>query len=271
MPFNKELGYNALHMTKLFSAQNAQILKTLVITDIRERYLNSVMGVFWTLISPMILMTVYATVISVLGGIQRGNFFQYSLFLFCGFVPWNAFNGGLCRSTTSLRDKAHMIRKVPFANELLPMALTLSYMVDMVLGLGVVIVVSIFTLGWHSTLFMLPVLFLFQFLWTLGLGFFFSVVHVYFSDMGLLLQLVMGIWLFLTPTFYPPDIVPADWSWLLAINPMHHFLHAYRETILSGHLPSLKSMLGFMVPSVIVFAVGVTVFKKNLKHVLDLL
>src|SRR5205085_6177864 len=123
---------------------------------LRTRYRGSVLGIFWSLLNPLLLMLVYTLVFSV---IVRINIKPYPIFLLAGLVPWNAFAQTLTTGTTSVTDNAGIVRKVYFQLEILPISTVLSTSVHLLISLALLAVLSVvFGVGLGWALFFLPLL-----------------------------------------------------------------------------------------------------------------
>jgi ABC-type polysaccharide/polyol phosphate export permease len=213
---------------------------------------TSVLGLSWAVIHPLTLLLLYTFVFSYILRIRFGaaaSTASFALYLFCGMLPWIAFSEGVTRSANVILEHAHLIKKVVFPSEILPAFTVLSALVMEALGLIVLLAAAQFFYdGLGLTLAVLPVIVVLQVMLTLGFAWFVASLNVFLRDVGQVLGLVMTLWMFLTPIFYPPDVIPARVQWMLTLNPMYHVIESYRALILERQLPAAEhvAILGSM-------------------------
>ena len=252
-----------------------KVIGTFVRRDIRGRYVNSVLGLAWAVIQPLSLLVLYTFVFSVVLGIRLGRDTSttgFAFYLFCGMLPWLAFAEGLTRSTSAIVDHAHLIKKVVFPSEILPAYVVASALVTELIALGIfVVVASVFYQppGW--TLLGLPVVIAFQVMLTLGLGWFLASLNVFLRDIGQGLGLALTLWMLLTPIFYPPDMVPPRFRWVLGWNPLHYLVQAYRDVLLDHRLPALSHLVALGTIAVAAFLAGSWFFRRSKNAFIDVI
>ena len=254
------------------------LLQTLIINDLKHRYMGSSIGFFWTVINPIIELITYTFVFHVLMGVrfsENGGTVHYSLFLFCGMIGWFALVDGASRATTSIRDNSQLIKKVNFPAAVLPASVVLSAVVNQYIRFGVLGVAIIFLgtgtgEGISSAVLFLPIFVAIQAVFVLGLGFFLATAHVYFRDTGHWVNAMMLAWMFMTPIFYPPHAYPQQFQILLQLNPMAHIVGIYQEVILNGRLPDVRQMLFAMTFAGSSLVIGFSVFVHHRRKFADL-
>jgi len=254
------------------------LLQTLVMNDLKHRYMGSSIGFFWTVINPIIELITYTFVFHVLMGVrfsERGGTVHYSLFLFCGMIGWFALVDGASRATTSIRDNSQLIKKVNFPAAVLPASLVFSAVVNQYIRFGVLGIAIIFLgtgtgEGISSMVLLLPIFVAIQAVFVLGVSFFLATSHVYFRDTGHWVNAMMLAWMFMTPIFYPPHAYPQQFQILLQLNPMAHIVGIYQEVILNGRLPDIRQMLFATTFAVSSLVVGFSVFVHHRRRFADL-
>jgi ABC-type polysaccharide/polyol phosphate export permease len=255
--------------------QHRKVIGTFVRRDIRARYVNSVLGLSWAVIQPLALLTLYTFVFSVVLGIRLGRDTSttgFALYLFCGMLPWLAFAEGVTRSASAIVDHAHLIKKVVFPSEILPAYVVASALVTELVGLAVFVVAAgiVYRLpGWPVLL--LPVVIALQVMLTLGLGWFLASLNVFLRDVGQVLGLGLTLWMLLTPIFYPPDMVPARFRWVLAWNPLHYLVQGYRDVLLDHTLPAPAHLAALGTLAVGAFLAGSWFFRRSKTAFIDVL
>lgn len=258
------------------------LLRNLIVRDLKVRYKNSVLGVLWSLLNPLLMMVVFSLVFGVL---VNNDIRQYSVFFLVGLMPWNFFSGSVLGGANSIIGNAHLVKKVYFPRELLPVATLMSNLVNFFIALGVLVVfiyVSGIGLTVHAV--WVPLLIITQLVFTLGLVLLLSSLHVFYRDIMMILDVVMLAWFFLTPVMYPlsrfgqeitilgVEILPARlMRW---VNPMASIIDGYR-TVLWGTMNSAGTvspgpaamdpvyLLRTFVTALIVLVVGYVVFARR--------
>ena len=222
------------------------LLHNLVKRDVKVRYRNSVLGILWSLLNPLLMMLVFSLIFGKL--MPREDIRQYAVFFLVGLLPWQFFSGSLISGTVSTTDGAHMIKKIYFPRELLPTSALLSNLVNFSLAFLVLIVFLYASgLGLTEHVIWLPPLLLTQFLFTLGLALFLSTLNVFYRDVLMILDVLLLAWFFLTPVIYPLEwmgqtqmimgITFEPAQVIRWINPMASIIDGYR-TVLWGTMSS---------------------------------
>jgi ABC-type polysaccharide/polyol phosphate export permease len=242
------------------------LIGSLVARELKARYRGSVLGFLWTFVNPLLLLLVYTFVFSVVmpGGRVPG-LEPYSLFLFCGILPWTWFSSSLLESCTALTGSGTLLRKVMFPAEILPLVTVLTGLVNFCLGL---VILAAFTVYSGLPLFTgdlvwLPVVVLVQLAWTLGLALLLSALSVHFRDIRDLLGNLMTLWFFATPIVYPYTQAPERFRPLLDLNPFTHIAGAYQDVLFVGGPYRPGSRLAVVgVVAILVLVLGYGVFDR---------
>jgi len=293
----------------LRSLRNHQaLLSGFVWRDLKARYVGSAMGFFWSLVFPIVNLFVFmfvfrlvlkarwgdATPVEVtqdggtridMVGLGTGSTKETGLVMLAGILIWSAFAETLSRATNSLVENSNLIQKVVFPSEILPPYLTVSSVVNMLIGLPVVLIgVLVFTdLGLGAPLMLAPVLLGLQLLFTMGLGYALATLNLYLRDTYHVVGVATTVWMFATPIFYPPQLVEnasvplgetgrtLHFNWLLEVNPMHWLIDSWRRVLIFNHWPEWDLLLRFGVVAVAVFALGGWLFMARRREFPDLL
>lgn len=251
------------------------LIRNFVIRDLKTRYIGSFMGLFWSVIHPIVLLVSYSFVFMVIfkqvPKPETGTT-NFPLFLFCSILPWLFFQDTLQRSSTVLIDNANLVTKTLFPSEILPLATALAGLVNHLIGFAILLVIIFFTIG-EITVFILlvPVYFLLLMLLTLGISWFLSSLNVFVRDVSQVLSVVLTFWFWFTPIFYTPDRFPANIQFLVQLNPMAHVVIGYRDCLLRRQMPDLNILAILTVVSLGVFAAGGFFFRKTKREFVDVL
>ncbi len=241
--------------------------------DLRARYVGSLMGFFWAVIHPLVLLASYSFVFSVVFQIRpyQSATENFALYLFCGILPWLYFQDTLSRSCTSVTDHAHLIRKTVFPSEILPVSLLLSNLVYHLIGLGVLCVVLAAAGLLRWTVVILPLYLGALMVLCLGLGWLSAAVQVFLRDAAQVLSVLLVFWFWLTPVFYSLEQVPEAYRPLLQANPLAMAVHGYRDCLLEGRVPAWEELALLWLMAAAAFAAGGLVFRTTKREFVDVL
>ncbi len=232
------------------------------------------MGLFWTVINPILELLTYTFVFHTLLSVNfhaAGDSKHFVLFLFCGMLSWAGLADGITRCTSCITDNAHLIRKLNFPAIVLPAHLVLSTLVNQAFRLGILLIgMLLIGDGWSWHILLALPFFVVQAALTLGVGMFLATLNVYFRDMGHWVNAGLMIGMFVTPVFYPASAYPRQFILLLYPNPMAQFIGIYQSSLLNQTVPIITSMLYVCAISAVALMVGASVFAHNRKEFPDL-
>lgn len=246
------------------------LLRTLVRRDLEARYKGSVLGNLWPLVNQLSQLLIYTYVFSIvlrvkltLNSLPENNF-TFGLWLFAGLLPWIAFSGGLMQSAASVVGQPNLVKKVVFPLALLPLVPILSTFIESSFGLMALIVfVAVQAHTLHTTLALLPLIWITQLLLTAGLGYLAAGLTVFLRDIPQTLGVVLNIWMYLTPIIYPASAIPEAWrNWVFWLNPLTAIAEVYRDLILVGEVQHWGEWGVASGISMIIFCSGFAVYKR---------
>jgi ABC-type polysaccharide/polyol phosphate export permease len=254
-----------------------ELLINLTLRELRGRYRRSMLGWTWSLINPLANVLIYTLVFSFFLKIQPpiGNpsgLHAFALFLMCGLISWNLFAIGVTGGQGSLVVNGNLIKKVYFPREVLVAATVLAVVITALIELGVLLVVLIpfgnIAIEWIPMLLVLVAL---QAIFVLGLALALSVWNVYLRDLEHLTTILMNLLFYLTPIVYPIRYVPKTAHIfgnkiparaIYDLNPMVHFVDAYRSLLYDLRFPPIGSLLYLTAWAVGALLFGYYMFKK---------
>jgi ABC-type polysaccharide/polyol phosphate export permease len=245
-----------------------ELIKNLVVRNLKVRYKNSVLGVLWSLLNPLLMTMVFTILFTVL---SRTDIENYPVFFMCGYLPWAFFATSLNASTGSVVNNANLIKKVYFPREILPIVDVLSNLVNFLVALVVLFaMLLVFRMPLQPAALLLPVIILTQLAFTIGMGLLLSTANVFYRDTQHILEVVLQAWFFLTPIFYSitalPESamilgVPIDVSlWMRRLNPMASLVAAYQDVLYWGELTGVDFFLRTLATCLVVLVIGYLVF-----------
>jgi len=249
---------------KLFSYR--ELLFSLTKKELKVKYRGSVLGFFWSLLNPVLIMLVYSFVFSM---VLRQGIEEFAIFLLCALLPFNFFSNSVNYGSGSIISNANLVKKIYFPKEIIPLSIVLSNLINFLLELIVLfIVLSIFKYKFYMYLYLLPVVIIVQVFFVSGMSMLISALNVLFRDLQHLVTILMLVWFFGTPIIYPLSMVPEQYQFWMQLNPMAVFAAFYRNIFYfvkypeGFYWPSLKIILICLGITFGFFFLGYFVFKK---------
>jgi lipopolysaccharide transport system permease protein len=251
------------------------LIRSFVVRDLKARYIGSFMGLFWSVIHPIVLLVSYTFVFSVILGVRPppdAGTTSFPLFLFCSILPWLFFQDVLQRSSTIIIDSTNLVTKTLFPSEILPLVVLLSGLVNHLIGFAILLCIIFFVLGKVSLFILLIPLYLFLLmLFTLGISWFVASLNVFVRDVSQVLSVILTFWFWFTPIFYSTNRFPPKLLFLIRFNPLAHVVAGYRDCLLRMCMPDRSVLIILAVASVAVFAAGGLFFRKTKREFVDVL
>jgi ABC-2 type transport system permease protein len=237
------------------------LVLALVSRELKVRYRRSAIGFAWTMLQPLLMMLVLQVVFSALFRFQLAN---YPVYAMAGILFWNFFSQSIVSSMNSLRGNAQLLKKVPVPKAVFPIATVASGVINLIFALVPLMVILVFT-GHPLTpaLLFLPVAILLAALFTLGAGLLLSPLSVFFSDTVEMITVILSVVMYLTPIFYPKEIVPERMRWIVRFNPLRSILEVFRDPIYYGKVPPLSHLTVSVLITLIAFALGALAFRRS--------
>lgn len=237
------------------------MIRQLVQRDFKVRYKRSVLGVFWSFLNPLLMMTVQYIVFSQL---FRSNIDNYPVYLLSGLVVFNFFNEGVGQALGAIVGNARLITKVYIPKYIYPVTRVLSSGINLVMSLIPMVIAALIT-GERITraYLMLPYILLCVMAFTIGLGMVLAAAMTFFRDVQFLWGIVSMLWMYLTPLFYPVSIIPEGFRRVIQSNPMYFFVSAVRCIVMDGATPRPAVFCQCTLVALAMLGVGCLVFKKT--------
>jgi ABC-2 type transport system permease protein len=232
-------------------------LWSLGVKQFQGKYASSVLGIFWVLINPLLMMLVITFVFTA---VFKTEIKDYALFVLSGILPWMFFSGALSEATPSLSTQKSVLHQFSLPKEIIPLSIATSYLMNFIMSLAIVYPVFLFLNPGIITLaFLLPVIFVLTYIFTSGVGLLFSVVNVIFRDLEHLIGTLLMFWFWVTPIFYSYEMVPVNFRWVFNLNPLTVFLLFYRDIIFYCRMPERGTFLGVIIWAFLSLSVGILV------------
>jgi len=262
-------GWVSIELSELWTYR--ELLYFLVWRDIKVRYKQTVIGIGWAILQPLMTMVIFTMIF--------GNFAQiptdgvpYPIFSFTALLPWNLFSGALNRCTLSLVGSANLITKVYFPRLIVPASAIISGIIDFAIAfvflLGLMLWFHI-VLTWGAIV--LPIFLLLTLITALAVGLWLSALNVRYRDVGQAIPFLIQIWMFLSPVAYPVSLVPEKWRLLYSLNPMAGVIEGFRWALLGQESPNFKLVAVSTVVVVALLLSGLVYFKRMERTFADMI
>lgn len=255
-------------------AERRSLIYQMVRRDFEQRFVGSAAGYLWTLIHPLVLLFSWVFVFQYCLKVKppEGVGDNYTLYLFCGYLPWLLFQDTVQRSANSLLDQSSLITKTLFPSEIIPVTLFISSLASHAIAVSIAVVMVRYITGQFSVLFLLlPVYTLFLGLFTIGVGWIVASLQVFLRDTAQLVIVLLTGWFWLTPIFIDEHSFPEKARFLVKYNPLALVVRGYRERLMTASLPAPADLLTLALISCTVFVAGGMVFRHLKRGFADVL
>ncbi len=248
------------NLSELF--QYRALLWALTTRELKARYRGSALGVVWTLLNPTLLMLVYALLFSVY---MRVEMEHYTYFMFVGLLPWIWFSTAVAGGATSVCDRRDLLTKVRFPPQVLPTTVVLHHAINFIISLpllvGLMVISGVMPSGW---VLLLPLLWLIQLAFTLGLSYLVAAATVVFRDLQQIVANLLTLVFFLTPVLYASSFIPEKYRALaIYANPMAALVTSYHDVLYYHRAPDPLAVLSATVAAVSLLAIGSAFFERQ--------
>lgn len=236
------------------------------------RYKQTVIGALWAIFQPLVTMVVFSVFFGRIIKVPSDGI-PYPIFVYTGLLFWNYFAFGLSHSSNSMIENAGIIQKIYFPRLIIPIASSLTGLVDFAIAavvLGGLMIYFHYAISLTGIIFV-PILLLITFLNSVGLGCFLASINVKYRDVRYVIPFFIQMFMFITPVIYPVSVVGNTYKWILALNPMSSVIETARAVFLgSGQVDA--RMLGLsIIVGALLFAGGVMYFRKTERFFADII
>ncbi|MBV8464817.1 MAG: ABC transporter permease [Burkholderiales bacterium] len=261
----------------LFLYRHRYLLGQLVRREVVGRYRGSVLGLAWSFLNPLLLLTAYTFVFGLVFKSswnvgEKGNMAEFALIVFCGMIPFNLVSETLARAPSLMPANASYVKKVVFPLEILPLSIMGAALVHALISMLILIAgVAIVTGKLSPMMLLYPVVLLPALLLTAGLSWFLASLGVFLRDLQQLVALLLQLLMFLSPIFYPASRLPAALRTVAQLNPMTQVLENGRSVVVFQQMPDWMSWGVWMALGGVVALAGLTWFNKTRHAFADVL
>lgn len=234
---------------------------------IQSRYRGSVLGMFWSLLTPLLMLLVYSFVFSVVfkakwnhPGAEDANF---GVILFSGMIIHALFSEPMVLSSVSITGNTQYVKKVVFPLEVMTWSTTIVAAFQALISFFILIFFMLVTgMTIHPTLLLFPIVVAPLLLLSVGIGWLLSSLTVYIRDIAQLVGIVSTVALFISPVFYPVDRLPLPWQSIIYLNPISYIVDQMRRISIYGELPDWTGLGVYTLVSLLVAWMGLAIFQR---------
>lgn len=239
-----------------------ELLGHLTVRSIRAQYKQSFLGYIWLFANPLAQAFTLTFVFSTLLRTPSQGV-SFPIFLFAGLLPWLFFANSVITATESVAGSANLVSSVYFPRELLVVAGVLSRLADLLAGCCIMVVLLLINgQSVETTALWMPLIFVFHFLFTVGVSLPLAALNLFFHDVRFLVGVGLNLWFFFSPVMYPTDIVPEKYRFIYDLNPLARFITSYRGYLFEGEGPAAANIMVGILMAVGTLAIGYFIFKK---------
>ena len=261
-------GWVAIDFAELWRYRELLVFQA--VRDIRVRYKQTVLGVAWAILQPVVTMVVFSLFFGKLAKLPSDGI-PYPIFTFCALLPWQLFTYALTYSSNSLVDNANAVTKVYFPRLILPFSAVISGLIDFAIAFVVLAGIMFYygvRPGWPVIV--LPLFIILALAVAMSIGVWLSALNVKYRDIRYTIPFLSQFWLFATPVAYSSSLVPEKWQTVYGINPMVSVVDGFRWALLGRSAPSIPMLIVSIIATVVLLACGLFYFRRMEKSFADI-
>ena len=247
-----------------------ELLYFLTVRDIKIRYKQTLIGVTWAVLQPVLTTAIFTVIFSTFARFDTGNI-PYALFALSGLIIWLFVHSSIALASTSFINNTNLVTKVYFPRLIVPIATSLATLFDFIFGLIILVGMMIFYgVGVTPQLILAPLFVFLAFVVAVMLGTLFSALNVRFRDVKFALPFLLQVWMIASPVFYPTNLLSEKWKLVFALNPLTGILDGFRSALFGS--PFDWPVIGVSCAMLVVLTlVSLTVFKSMEDSFADLI
>lgn len=240
--------------------KNSFLLKELVKRDVSGKYKDSTLGFLWSFLNPLLSMIVLTLVFSFIFGKTIKNF---PVYLLCGKLLFDLFSSATNGAMNSIKGNAAIIKKIHVPKYMFSIGAICSEFINFLISLVVLIAVMIVTKApFYPSLIYAPIPIFFLLVLTFGVGLILATATTFFTDIRYLYNVLIMLLSYMTPIFYPIEIIPARFLPFFKLNPIYAAVSSFRDVVINGVFPATNTLLYLIVTSILSLIIGIYIFRR---------
>ncbi len=237
------------------------LLQDLVMKDFKLKYRRSILGFFWSILNPLLMMLVITAVFSSL---FKSDIEYFPVYYLCGYLIFNFVIEATNSAMMSIVQSGQLMKKVYIPKYIFPLEKCTFSLVNVFFSfIAVFLVILITGMPMKWTILLIPIPILFTYMFSIGFGLILATLNTFFRDTGHLYSVWTTAWMYLTPLFYPMDILPEGMKTVVGYNPLFYYVSYFRQLVIEGTIPDMATTVFCTAISVLFLGIGLIVFKKN--------
>ncbi|MCX8069351.1 MAG: ABC transporter permease [Thermodesulfovibrionales bacterium] len=238
----------------------SELLKNLVIRDIKVRYKRSVLGFLWVMLNPLLMMVILNIIFSELFKTSAKN---YTAYLITGIVFWNFYSQSTSIAVSSFVSNANLIKKIYLPKSLFPLSVVCSAMVNLIFSLiPLFIIILLSDANLSPYIYMLPIVMILSTIFIYSISLCIATFMVFFHDIKQIYEVLLFALMYMTPIFYPIEIVPQKYRFVIDSNPLTHFIELFRSTIYADTPFSFERLFYLIIMTLSAYLIGNIIYLK---------
>lgn len=249
--------FNLIHEVYSYKSVLAQLIRQQLVL----RYRRTILGYLWTLINPLLTMSITAIVFSTILGMDLKT---YVVYLFSGLMAWNCFNAIVTQSSGVYIANESLIKKIYLPKFIFPLYQSIAVLIDSILGfLAIYIIIYCIAQDISWSILFVPIAYIILFVFSLGVALVFGIATVFFRDLQYVISILMQAWYFLTPVMYKANGVSTEVATLIQLNPVTPFVEMFQNLLFLNQMPKEDLIIECCIYAFISMVFGLIVFNKS--------
>lgn len=240
------------------------LLKNLTQNELKLKYKNSVLGLVWSYIYPIMMIVIYTFAFKI---ILRMTIENFALFVFIGLIPWNFVQSSISQSTNSIINNQSLVKKIYFPRAIIPISIVNSNFLTLLISHLILFgAMYFFSVPIRPSIVLLPILWLILYFVVTGISLLLSSITVKYRDISHIVDVIFMAWFYLTPVIYSLSMVPDPFNTIIQLNPITNLIELFRTVLLEGQFPEMQKIFKTLSYSILLFLIGIFVFYKREKY-----
>ena len=242
-------------------------IRQLVSREVKRKYARSYLGIVWSVLNPLMTMAVMSMIFSTM---FRRSIENFPIYYLTGSIFWTLFSSATNSAMSALVDNKTLLMRVKMPKQSFVMARVYTALTNFgYTCIAYVLMLLIFQIKPSFTMLLFPFPVVFSLLFSMGIGYFLSILYVFFGDIKYLYSVLLTLWMYLSAIFYPIDQLPAQVGKFIEFNPVYVYIHFARDIMMYQTVPGIGEWMKMILWGVGVFVIGYFFFKKNENQVMQ--